>query len=131
MSDKIVELSEARVGDHFEGKYRGHPFSGELWAFFNEDVGILRIGSTVVRGSDFCFNQHITDGVFTRPAPALPAELGTVGRATVRGVKGVRIIRCSTNSWYSPVFPSAIDFHHENVIEADTFVLELPGVFSE
>ena len=65
----------------------------------------------------------------TRDVQDLPTKPGTVGRATVRGVPNVRImLLAGVDEWISAVPVSGwVSHHHEDDIDASTFVLELEG----
>ena len=130
MSKQRIEdptIDQVQPGDWVEATAGDHKFAGEVW---KAETGALVVGVSTIRwgNGSWAFGIEIT--ALTRDAPPLPSNHGTVGRATVRGVPNVRILRMSSKTWVSQELRIGIHnytFHSESEIDVSTFVLELEG----
>ena len=126
MSKQRIEnptIDQVQPGDWVECMSQGHKFAGEVWQV---ETGALAVGpSTIIWRNESVFGIEIT--ALTRDVPDLPTKPGTVGRATVRGVPDVRIMRSAGDWWYSPGHVANVTCHPDNTIDYSTFVLELEG----
>ena len=129
MSKQRIEnptIDQVQPGDWVEATAGDHKFAGDAW---KSETGALVIGASTIRwgNGSGVFGIEIT--ALTRDVPDLPSKSGTVGRATVRGVPNVRImLLAGVDEWISAVPVSGwVSHHHEDDIDASTFVLELEG----
>ena len=71
----ITDIADLRAGDVATCSYRGHEFTGEVWASFRGD---LFVGETFVYSFDGHPSPTISLVSATRALPDLPIELGSV-----------------------------------------------------
>ena len=128
MSKQRIEYpitSQVQVGDWVEGTYKGHEFAGEVWESQDDE---LFAGAALLRWADGKWDSAFEITAITRDVPDLPTKPGTVGRATVRGVPNVRIMRTNIQGgWVSGLRVNEQQFHGEQHIDHSTLVLELEG----
>ena len=129
MSKQRIEdptIDQVQPGDWVEATAGDHKFAGEVW---QSETGALVVGVSTIRWENRVRVFGIEITAITRDVPDLPTKPGTVGRATVRGVQDVRImLLAGVDEWISAVPVSGwVSHHHEDDIDASTFVLELEG----
>lgn len=114
----ITNREDLRVGDIATFAFDGHEFTGRVWA---GGGGALYVGASLVRDNNGPYEFVRA----TRPAPALPKELGSVILVTeVRGEradKPVVAVKASGGEWVTFGYRFAgYDWHYPEHIGAWT-----------
>ena len=73
----ITDINQLRAGDVATCSYRGHEFTGEVWAA-SDDGSVLFAGAACVRVNDGRPSPYVTLISATRDVPDLPTEPGSV-----------------------------------------------------
>ena len=73
----ITDIADLRAGDVATCSYRGHEFTGEVWAA-SDDGSVLFAGAACVRVNDGRPSPAVSLVSATREVPDLPNELGSV-----------------------------------------------------